>query len=453
MSKNSQSRRTFIREASAGVLAASAAGVVGARSDVVKKADKLAALGGSPIRTEPFPTWPSVTADMEQSLVSALHSRKWTRQLGQARRGAGQVGEFEQRFARLIGSRHCLATGSCTQALHTALHSVGVEAGDEVLVTPCTYIASIQAVLMCNALPVFVDVDLDTFQMDPDNIEPLVNENTRAVEPVHIGGIPCNMGKLLAVTEKHNLKLVEDAAQAHLAEFNGKRCGTFGDLGCFSFQTSKVIACGEGGAIVSDDERLIEKCYTFHNIGVSPTHVSLAIGTKYRMNEFEAAVLIPQLATLEEQTRTRNENARYLAGRLEEIPGIVPQRLYEGVNQAAYYIYGFRYRKERFNDAPREKFLRALRAEGVRFTTMYFDRLNQQPFIENTLNSRTFQKIFSRQRLQQYREQNHCPRNDQLSAEGVWLPQYAFLGGKGLMDDIADAMVKIYENRDQLARL
>jgi perosamine synthetase len=452
MKRQNVSRRAFIREASAGA-AAVTAGAARACGNVVKKVDKLAALGGTPVRTEPFPAWPQTTADIERSLVSAFRSGRWTRQLGERRRGAGQVGAFEQRFARLIGAKHCLATGSCTQALHTALHSVGVEAGDEVLVTPCTYIASIQAVLLCNALPVFVDVDIDTFQMDPGKIEPLVNANTRAIEPVHIGGIPCSMERLMAVAKKHGLKVVEDAAQAHLAEFNGKKCGTFGELGCFSFQTSKVIACGEGGAIVGDDEGLMEKCYTFHNIGVSTARESLGIGTKYRMNEFEAAVLIPQLTTLSEQTRTRNDNAAYLAGRLEEIPGIAPQKLHEGVTQAAYYIYGLRYQKQHFNDAPKEKFLRALRAEGIRFTTMYFDRLNTQPFIENALSSRTFRKVFSKERLERYREQNRCPRNDQLSVEGVWLPQYAFLGDRQLMDDIADAMAKIQDNKDQLVKL
>jgi dTDP-4-amino-4,6-dideoxygalactose transaminase len=261
------------------------------------------------------------------------------------------------------------------------------------------------------------------------------------------------MGRIMAVAEKHNLKVVEDAAQAHLAELDGKKCGTFGDLGCFSFQTSKVIACGEGGAIVGNDGELMEKCYAFHNIGLGTKYERTGIGTKYRMNEFEAAVLNPQFATLPGQTETRNENAAYLAGRLEEIPGIVPQRLHEGVTKGAYYIYGFRYQKEHFNDAPREKFLRALRAEGIRFTTMYFDQLNKQPFIAQALNSRTFQRVFSRERLNRYHEQNQCPSNDQLSAEGVWLPQYAFLGGKSLMDDIADAIAKIHDNKDQLARL
>ena len=447
------SRRGFIRQASAGAAAAVAVGGGGALGNAPGKADTLAALGGSPVRTEPFPKWPRTTQDIERSLVEAFRSGSWGRRLGERRHGVGQVGELEERFAQLIGTKHCLATGSCTQALHTALHSLGVGPGDEVLVTPCTYIASIQAVLLCNALPVFVDVDIDTFQMDAEKIGPLVNENTRAVEPVHIGGIPCNMERLTAVAKEHGLKTVEDAAQAHLAEFKGKKCGTFGDLGCFSFQSSKVIGCGEGGAIVGDDAELIERCYAFHNIGLDSKGERHVIGTKYRMNEFEAAVLNPQFDTIEEETTTRNKNARYLAGRLEEIPGIAPQKLHDGVTRAAYYIYGFRYQKEHFNGASKAKFLRALRAEGMRFTTMYFDRLNTQPYIENTLNSRAFGKIYSKQRLEQYREQNQCPRNDQLEEEGVWLPQYAFLGDKKLMDDIADAMAKIQKNRDQLAKL
>ena len=453
MSSQNVTRRGFIREASAGAAAAVAAGSVAAYGNVAGKGDTLAALGGVPVRKEPFPKWPQATQAIEESLVSAFRSGSWGRRLGERRYGEGEVGKLEKRFADLIGAKHCLATGSCTQALHTALHSLGVGAGDEVLVAPCTYIASIQAVLLCNALPVFVDVDIDTFQMDPGKIGPLVNENTRVVEPVHIGGIPCSMEKLMAVAKEHGLKVVEDAAQAHLAEFKGKKCGTFGDLGCFSFQSSKVIACGEGGAIVGDDAELIEKCYAFHNIGLDSKGERHGIGTKYRMHELEAAVLNPQFDTLEEQTNTRNENAAYLAARLEEIPGIAPQKLHDGVTRAAYYIYGFRYQKEHFNDAPKVKFLRALRAEGVRFSTMYFDQLNKQPYIENTLNSRTFQKIYSNQRLKQYHEQNQCPRNDQLAEEGVWLPQYAFLGDKKLMDDIADAMVKIHANKDQLAKL
>lgn len=453
MSTQNVSRRKFLVDSSTGTMAAVAVGAMSAYGNAAAKRGALAALGGGPVRTKPFPSWPPVTAEMEQSLLSALRSRKWVRTLQGPMQGTGLVVEFEKRFAELIGAASCLATGSCTQSLHTALHAVGIGAGDEVLVPPCTFIASIQAVLMCNALPVFVDVDLDTFQMDPEKIEQLVNGNTRAVEPVHIGGLPCSMERIMAVAKKRGLKVVEDAAQAHLAEFKGKKCGTFGDLGCFSFQSSKVLACAEGGAIVGNDDALLERCYTFHNLGLSARHGSAAIGTKYRMHELEAAVLIPQLATLAQQTQTRNNNAAYLAGRLAEIPGIVPQKLHDGVTKGAFYIYGFRYQKEHFNEAPKQKFLRALRAEKIPFTTMYFDELNKQPFIENTLNSPTFQKIFSRQRLKRYREENRCPSNDRLSAEGVWLPQYVFLGDKKDMDDIADAVAKIQDQRDQLGKL
>jgi perosamine synthetase len=445
------SRRSFLQSASAGTAAVAATGAVCRYAKAASTADTLALLGGTPVRTKAFPSWPPVTAEIEQSLLAAFRSGRWGRTLQGPMQGTGQVAEFERQFARLIDVPYCLATGSCTQSLHTALHGVGVGAGDEVLVPPCTFIASVQAVLMCGALPVFVDVDLDTFQMDPDKIEPLINNNTRVIEPVHIGGLPCDMGKIMAIAAKRGLRVVEDAAQAHLAEFRGKKCGTFGDLGCFSFQNSKTLACGEGGAIVGHDEALMDQCYAFHNMGLSAKQGSVSIGTKYRMHELEAAQLLPQLDTLIQQTQTRNDNATYLAARLAAIPGIVPQKLHEGATKGAYYIYGFRYLNEHFNGATKGMFLRALAAERIPFTTMYFDRLNEQPFLENTLNSRSFQKIYSSQRLKRYREQNQCPSNDRLADEGVWLPQRVFLGDRRDMDDIADAIAKIHKHRDQLA--
>ena len=450
MTDHRVSRRRFLADASLGTAAGVLAGTVGVSGAT---SGSLAILGGDPVRTGPFAAWPPVRPDIEESLVATFRSGRWGRALQGPMQGSGQVAEFERRFAEQIGTESCLSTGSCTQALHTALHAVGVGAGDEVLVPPCTFIASVQAILMCNALPVFADVDLGTFQMDPDKLEPLITEHTRAVEPVHIAGLPCQMEKILSVAGRHGLKVVEDAAQAPLAEFQGRKCGTFGDLGCFSFQSSKVIACGEGGALVGHDAELVERCYTFHNMGLSARQGSAAIGTKYRMDEFDAALVLPQLATVGDQTQVRNDNAAYLAARLEEIPGIVPQRLHRGVTRGAYYLFGFRYLKEHFHQASRAQFLRALRAEGIRFTTMYFDRLNQQAFIEHTLTSPTFRKIYSPARLRRYREMNACPVNDRLSSEGVWLPQTALLGDRKDMDDIANALAKLHEHREQLVKL
>lgn len=367
--------------------------------------------------------------------------------------GSGVVAQFENRFAQLVGAKFCLATGSCTQALHTALWAIGVEAGDEVLVSPCTFVASVQAILINGALPVFVDVDLDTFQMDPDKIEALITPNTRAIEVVHIAGLPCDMDRIVPLARRHKLAIVEDAAQAHLAQYGTKQCGTFGQIGCFSFQTSKQIACGEGGALVTDDPKLLEACFLFHNMGLDPRTVARTIGTKYRMHELEAAILLPQLETLPEEIARRDTNARYLANLLTQIPGILPQKRYPTVVRGAYYLFGIRYLPEAFDGLPREVFLRALRAEGIPCTTMYFDRLNHQPFLENTLASRTFRRIFPEQRLRQYREANVCPNNDLLAQQGLWLPQTLLLGESRDMDEIAEAFAKIQRLRSQLRQL
>ena len=446
-------RRKFISAASVGAAAAVFPGGNYLSGMMFQPGSKLAVLGGERLRKEPFTTWPQSNNKIEELLIETAKSGKWYR----FESGAKTVSEFEKRFAELIGTKHCLATGSGTQALHTALYAVGVEAGDEVLVSPLTYIASPQAIFLCNALPVFVDVDIDTFQMDPAKMEPLINENTKAVEPVHIAGLPCQIDKIMEIARKHNMKVVEDSCQAALAELNNKTVGTYGELGCYSFQSSKVIACGEGGAIVGDDQDLIDICYAFHNIGIPrrdrPSSVKGSIiGPKYRMNEWEGAVLLGQIDNFKGQVDLRNENAAYLSKRLDEIPGIVPQRLSKGVTKGTYYLYGFRYQKEYFNDVPRSKFLRALAAEGIPNSSMYFDRLNTQNFVEHTLNSKVFQIVYSKDRLKRYREQNQCPVSDKLSEQGVWLWQQMLLGTKKDMDDIAEAMIKIQKNKEALAK-
>ena len=162
--------------------------------------------------------------------------------------------------------------------------------------------------------------------------------------------------------------------------------------------------------------------------------------------------MLAHIDNVKEQVDLRNENAAYLSKRLDEIPGIAPQRLSKGVTKGTYYLYGFRYQKEYFNNVPKSKFLRALGAEGIPNTAMYFDRLNTQNFVEHTLNSKAFQIIYSKDRLKRYREQNQCPVNDKLSEQGVWLSQQMLLGTKEDMDDIANAIIKIQENKQDLAK-
>jgi len=449
MSMEQMTRRQFVTAASAGSLAAVVSRAMPAYGNAAKKTGKPAILGGKPVRAKRFPAWPiwDKEAD-EERVVSVLRSGVWSR--------AGVVAEFEKKYAALLGARRCLATTNGTAALLTALHVLGVGVGDEVLVTPYTFIASIDVILLSGALPIMVDTDRETFQINPDKMEEKITENTRAILPVHILGLPAHMDKINAIAKKHDLLVVEDACQAWLAEWRGRKCGTLGDLGCFSFQNSKHLTCGEGGAVVGNDDGVMDRCHSYHNFGRphGETMLSLGgyvqLGTKCRMTEFQAAILLAQMKRLEEQTQRRWENARYLTSRIKDIPGVIPHKLYDGVTRAAYHIYPFRYQPERFGGLPRGKFLAALRAEGIPCSGGY-GPINKDPFFEKTLTSRNFRRMYSKKRLDRCREQNHCPDNDRLCREAVWLSQNMLLGTKADMDDIADAIVKVYENRDKLA--
>jgi len=242
-----------------------------------------------------------------------------------------------------------------------------------------------------------------------------------------------------------------------MAEWKGKKCGTLGDLGCFSFQNSKNLPCGEGGAIVGNDDKLMDECMSYHDFGRGHGSVGQVEGTgfrilgnKCRMAEYQAAILLAQMKRLEEQTRIRNENALYLTSRIKDIPGIVPHRLYDGVTRAAYHLYPFRYEKEHFGNVSRSKFLAALKAEGIPCSSGY-NRVNKNAFFENALQTKNFHQVYSKQRLDRCRQLNHCPDGDRLCDEAVWLFHSLLLGTKSDMDDIADAILKIYENRSKLA--
>jgi perosamine synthetase len=448
MNNHDLTRRQFIATASAGSLAAVASVSVPAYADLTRTASKLAILGGEPIRkNKPWPAWPYVDDQILDSVVKTTKSGIWCR----IQSASGTVATFEKEFAKLLGARFCVATGSGTQALHTCVEALGIGAGDEVITSPYTDPGTIASILSARALPVLADLDPASFQLDPEDVERRITGNTRAIMPVHMMGQPCHLERIMAIANKHNLAVIEDAAQAHLAEYQGKKLGTIAPLGCFSFQTSKTIACGEGGAIVGDDEELMDKCYTVHNHGTSRRGRTEVIGPKYRMNEFEAAILLPQLAGAQERFRRRNENAAYLTARLKGCPGVVPQKLYEGTASGSFYIYALSYQKEQFNNVDRSRFLKAVEAEGVSLSPYIDQGLHKEPWVENIVKTRAYQKLFSPQRLQQFREEMACPNCDRVCQElaMVWASG-PLLGTRADMDDIADAILKVYENRDKL---
>ena len=410
---------------------------------------KLAIHGGEKVRTAHWPEWPVWDQSAEKETLEMLRSGRWWRGRGES------VADFEQKYAELMGAKRCLATASGTTALLVALQVLGVDAGDEVLVSPFTFIATYNSIFMNKALPVFVDTDPETFLIDPSKIEEKITDRTSAILPVHIYVLPVDMDKVNAVAKKHDLKVIEDACQAWLGEYKGKKLGTLGDLGCFSFQNSKNLPAGEGGAVIGNNDELMDQCYSFHNCGrpfgsVQRTSDYPMRGSNRRMQQMQAITLLSQMKRIQKDADIRLENALYLDKKLNEIPGIHTCKLVEGNNRSAYHMYPFRFVSKEFGNVTREQFLKALRAEGIPCSSGY-GKQNKDGLIEEALNSRGYKRLFSEKRLKQWREENYLPGNDQLAKEAVTFYQSILLGSKSDMDDIVNAITKIYENRDSLA--
>ena len=300
--------------------------------------EPLAILGGKPVRKGRFHSWPVITENDERAWMEVLRKGRWCRLDGD------YANRFEEAWASTLGAKHCVAVANGTSALITSLAALGIGPGDEVIVPPYTFVATINAVLMHHALPVFVDTDPETFQIDARKIEAAITERTACIMPVHLGGSAADMDTILAVAKKHKLPVVEDACQAHLAEWRTKKVSTLGDLGCFSFQASKNLNSGEGGAILTNSDDLYEQCKSFQNNGrwrPTPGFAYVRNGANLRITEFQAALLLQQLTRLEEQSRHREQNAAYLSKLLQEIPGIAPAKMYDGCTRNAYHLYMF----------------------------------------------------------------------------------------------------------------
>ena len=313
---------------------------------------------------------------------------------------------------------------------------------------------------MNGAMPIFVDIDPETYQIDPAKMEAKITPRTKAILPVHILGMPADMPRIMAIAKKHNLVVIEDACQAPLTEVNNQKVGTIGNAGCFSFQNSKNIPIGEGGAIISNDIAFMDRCFSFQNLGLPfGTAVGtintggVRIGTKVRLTEYQAAIGLAQIQRLDAQTTVREENAKYLKSKIENIPGIVPYKLYDCATRVSFHLFSFRYKQESFKGLTRAEFLQALRAEGVPCSGGYTP-LNTQEFIKEAFESKNFKRIYHKDMLdyKKYMENNQCPENDKLCTEAVWFTQNLLLGSREDMDSIASAINKIYTNAESIKK-
>lgn len=347
---------------------------------------KLAIKGGNPVAPGGLrANWPIFSDEEKKALLEVLESGKWWR--GAYRDSSeSRVGQFENEFCKYLGVKYGVAVTNGTAALELALKAAGIEAGDEVIVPAVTFIATATAVLAVNAVPIFVDIDPETYQIDPNKVEEAITNKTRAVIPVHYGGYPADMDRIMEIAEDQDLIVVEDCAEAHGSEWRGRKVGSIGHLGCFSFQMGKPLTCGEGGFVATNDEELAKKCFSYHNIGRipgRPFYEHHLPGWNMRMTEFQGAILLCQLKRLPGQTEKRYVNGEYFARELEKIGGICALKRDPRITKRGYYFFLMRYNEEEFEGVSQDAFLKALQAEGISAGKAHNQPLYKNPvFIE-----------------------------------------------------------------------
>jgi len=334
---------------------------------------KLAIKGGTPLRdskANPWPPWPIWDKAEDKALVKVLHSGIWSYT------GPQEIA-FNRAFAKFIGTPYALSAANGTVTLQLALEACGIGYGDEVIVPGLTWQATAAAALDVNAIPVLVDVMEDTWCLDPVEVEKAITPRTKAIIPVHLYGCTADLDAILEIARKHHLWVIEDCAHKHGGEWKGKKTGSIGDIGSFSFQLSKLLTAGEGGALTTSDPELFEKLDALRNCGRRPVAEEAADkgsgvysdegnflqSGNYRITEFQAALLLRGLKRLEKQNRKRDQNAIYLNSLLVGLPGIQPMRRDERETRAAYYNFSFRYRQTEFKELPVTIFRPALAQE------------------------------------------------------------------------------------------
>lgn len=392
----------------------------------------LAVHGGTPIRTTPIGQWPVFGREEEELLLEALRSGVWGSIDGTF------VKRLEVEFADLQDARHGVSTVNATMGLSIALKAVGVQPGDEVLVPPYTFIATASAALMLGAIPVFVDVDAETLLIDPAQLEAAVTPRTKAIVPVHHGGSPADMDGVMATARRHGLRVVEDAAQAHGAAWRGRPVGAIGDVGVFSFQSSKPINAGEGGMMLTDDDELDELLWSYRNVGRrrgGEWYEHVRLGWNLRMTEFQAAVLLGQMRRMPAQQAQRTKAAAYLDAAMAAIPGVVPVKVPDGVTAHSWYTYHWRWLGAADGGLTKADFARALAAEGIPVFGGYVPLNRNQAVIDEI-------------RRLGGTEPGACPNAERAAADEVMVFALPILMGTTAdLDDVVSAVAKVARAR------
>jgi len=409
---------------------------------------KLAAKGGTPIAPNGLKApWPIYDELEEKMLIETLRSGNWCSLWNPG----GPVRRAEEAFAKFVGTKYAMMVNNGTDAIYVALRAAGVGFGDEVIVPAVTFIASASAIVLANAIPVFVDIDPETYQLSPDAVEAAITPRTKAIEVVHYGGYPADMDRIAEIAKKHNLIVIEDACEAHGSEWRGKRVGSLSNAGCFSFQMGKPLTCGEGGGITFDDESFRFGCYSHRSFGTregGQRYEHFIISGNYRMSEFPAAILLAQMTRIEGQIQTRHDNGEYFAEELEKIGGIRALKRDPRITKKSYYFYLLRYDASQWKGLERGKFMQALGAEGIGCGLAHNQPLYQNPAFRDMAGNCPVACRFYKGSMDYTKVR--CPE-----AERVYTTEIVSFGKDFLMDranvDLAlEAIRKVKDNVDEL---
>lgn len=410
---------------------------------------KLAILGGKPVCTKPFSPWPQYThADIDR-VVKVIESRHW----GGFPVPSKHAGEFANRFAELHGVKHGLCLANGTVALLAAIQSLGLKFGDEIIVPAYTWDGTAIAALQAGCIPVFADIDPDTYCLDPQAVRAAITPRTRAILPVHLAMRFADMSALLAVAREHNLLIIEDCAHAHGGRFQGKGAGAAGDAGCFSFQESKLMTAGEGGIVLTNRLDCYEALQSIINCGrpsITDKFERKVLGANYRMTELQAALLLGQLDAWPELCQKRTRHAALLSKAIGALPNVRPLPNQPGLERETVYNFVFQYRPT--VAAPsRDLFVAALEAEGVPCDGRFYEPVYRSDLF-NATPQNCPQLVVGRDRPVDY-SACRCPISERAAyEESVWLSHVLLIGDESHVHDIGRAVEKVVSNLGELAK-
>lgn len=392
---------------------------------------QLAINGGPKACNVKWPAWPMWDERERAGLLNVLESGEWW--YGE------RVKQFEAAFAALQDARFGVTASSGTTALETMLQALDIGPGDEVIVPPYTFVATATAVLRVGAIPVFADIEGDTWCLDPDDVLRKITPHTKAIMPVHFGGRIVDMDRYNEIGQQHNILILEDACHSWGGKWNGKGTGALGRCGAFSFQVSKNVASAEGGIILTNDEALAEQCRSITNCGRvagGAWYEHANIGSNLRLTEFQAALLLAQLSRLEEHTLRRQANGAFLTEYLRDIPGICVVREDTRITRRAYHLYTLRVEPQTLGIS-RDQFVKALNAEGVPASIGYLNPLYKLAVFQNLKHMRANPGVDL-----DYTAVS-CPMAERACRETVWLFHTLLLADESAMRDVVNAIEKV----------